>query len=84
MPPFRLAALAVLAAFAASPQADAQGYGALHLAQGQTATFAQARARMPRLDQVIFEKADRNGDGLIDASEAPTLEAVYRAVTEIR
>jgi len=69
----------LLVVLSTGDEARAQAYGALSLGPGQTLTFQQARARLPRLQDVIFEKADKNGDGVIDARELPTLEALYQA-----
>ena len=47
-------------------------------------TYAEARGYMPGLDQVTFEKADANGDGVIEGSEWPVLQSLYNALYRSR
>lgn len=56
----------------ASLQAAASSPGGL--------TFQRARAAIPGLQQVTFEKADRNDDGVIDASEFPAFQSIVNAM----
>lgn len=42
----------------------------LALAQAQGMTFAQARAQMPGLSRVTFDKFDPDGDGVIAPNKA--------------
>lgn len=83
-----LAALAVLAAsiLAAAPPAHAVNFGALAsiAASPGGLTFDRARAGMPGLQRVTFNHADRNGDGVIDASEWPTLQSLYNVTVRNR
>ena len=65
---------------AAGP-AYAAGTGAMAVAASNgTLTFEVARRSMRRLSRVHFDKADRNGDGLIDRRELPALEGIYRTM----
>lgn len=43
-------------------------------------TFERARQLIPGLQRVTFEKADRNGDGVIDASEFPAFQSIVNAM----
>ncbi|MBP7002891.1 EF-hand domain-containing protein [Amaricoccus sp.] len=47
-------------------------------------TFTRARQLIPGLQRVTFDKADFNHDGVIDASEFPTFQAVVNAMFRSR
>lgn len=68
-------ALAAVVLLAAAPEAPPQT-GAIG-AGPDGLTFQQARARFPQLPQVMFDRADLNGDGVIDSRELPVLQGMY-------
>jgi hypothetical protein len=63
--------------FLGASGANSQSFGSLHLSPGQTMTYQQAKFYLPRLTEVTFEKADADGDGVIDARELPVLQSIY-------
>lgn len=79
--PFLAAAL-----LAAAPPAHAVNFASLAAiaASPSGLTFERARAGMPGLQRVTFNHADRNGDGVIDASEWPTLQSLYNVTMRNR
>ncbi len=78
--------LALAAALLAASAANAVNFGALQSQANSPGglTYAEARVQMPGLDQVIFDKADTNGDGVIEGSEFPMLQSVYRSMVMMR
>lgn len=43
-------------------------------------TFAQARAQMPGLSRVTFDKFDPDGDGVIPANKVLALQSTYNVM----
>jgi hypothetical protein len=43
-------------------------------------TFAQARAQMPGLSRVTFDKFDPDGDGVIPANKVMALQSTYNVM----
>jgi len=52
----------------------------MNSAPGQGMTFAQARAQMPGLSRVTFDKFDPDGDGVVAANKIPALQATYNVM----
>lgn len=52
----------------------------LALAQAQGMTFAQARAQMPGLSRVTFDKFDPDGDGVIPPNKVLALRSTYNVM----
>lgn len=73
--------LAAAATLAPTPPARAQSVGGI---SGQGLTLQQVQRRFPGLREVSFEKADLNGDGLIEPSELPVLQGVYDQLNQSR
>lgn len=48
--------------------------------QGQGMTFAQARAQMPGLSRVTFDKFDPDGDGVIPPNKVIALQSTYNVM----
>lgn len=71
----------VVAILAAAPVATAQDVGGT---AGGGLTFQQAQRKFPGLRQVTFEKADLNGDGVIEPNELPILQGIYQQTTQSR
>ena len=70
----------VFAALLLSPGlALAQSPG-MNSALGQGMTFAQARAQMPGLSRVTFDKFDPDGDGVIPANKVLALQSTYNTM----
>jgi hypothetical protein len=82
----RLLAIAAAASMLAGPPALAQNFAGLS-AQARSPgglSWERARIGMPGLQRPTFDRADRNGDGVIDASEWPTLQSLYNALNRSR
>ena len=74
---------ALLAAFAlGAVPALAQSVGGVGGSGGLT--YQRAAQKFPGLSRVTFEKADLNGDGVIEPNELPVLQSVYQATQNSR
>lgn len=51
-----------------------------NLAPGQGMTYAQARAQMPGLNRVTFDKFDPDGDGVIPPNKIVALRSTYNVM----
>jgi hypothetical protein len=73
--------LAALVAIGGPTAAAAQNFGGLSTIAASPGglSFERARAGMPGLNRVTFDHADRNGDGVVDATEFPVLQSLYDA-----
>ncbi len=78
--PLRLAGIFFGALLLIAPTAQAQSFGSLDRDGDGLLTFQEAKRRFPRLQDVIFLKADSNGDGVIDRREFPAFQGIYRQV----
>jgi hypothetical protein len=79
---FRVAAAAaLLVASALAGPAAAQSMAGVQARAQSGLSYADARRMMPGLTQTTFAKADANGDGVIEGSEANMLQALYRQST---
>jgi hypothetical protein len=47
-------------------------------------TYQRAAQKFPGLSRVTFEKADLNGDGVIESNEMPVLQSIYQATRNSR
>ena len=72
-------ALVFAALLLSSGLALAQSPG-MNSAPGQGMTFAQARAQMPGLSRVTFDKFDPDGDGVIPANKVLALQSTYNTM----
>lgn len=52
----------------------------MNLAPGQGMTYAQARAQMPGLSRVTFDKFDPDGDGVIPPNKIVALQSTYNVM----
>lgn len=79
--PTAAVALALTVITVAHAPARAQAVGAI---SGEGLTFEQAQRKFPGLRRVTFEKADLNGDGVIEANELPVLQGLYQQLNQSR
>jgi EF hand len=76
------AAALIVPSLALSAPAHAVSFSRADANADGVVTFEEAERAFPRLSIVLIEKADRNGDGVIDKGEMPHLNSFDRFKNE--